>query len=506
MAMTSKRCTFGVEIECLVPWLYNDQLDPHRHVKGLPPVLRFRRGSIDEDGEDEVYFAIESLLHRYGIHVRASHIGAANKGIYSNWIIEDDSTVYEPFLSGYHWIPVELVSPVEFDIPVAYDAVTYVFSLITKRMRVLINPSCGLHVHVGLGPEIMPLGSFKRVAAICWAAESLLQTLHHPWRRVAYWCRPQRVMSRLSRRSDVQPGHIVWNGVSRSAADCVRYLATDVRHGELPISWREQHRSQDVISAFETTRQSGHYEPFRAPRPSDEPYSPTNPGNEVSSQGKAAQDAADANDTDNKPKITNAPVSGTSDGHFRSARKRNIPRIAFPHYTKEKLQQFRYNLTEYGAASPDNEYEQQGNDPGVWEGVRQIFGCQSSCEVAHLMHTGHRGSNVNFTHYSCAELLISGQKRTVEFRGAEGSTDPQWVATWARICVGLVKFAINAPESAFLDLLSHCAIAETEDGVYDCIDLLDELTLFAEAEIAEKRLKQHKEEWELEYVKEDKSG
>ncbi|KAH9984550.1 hypothetical protein F4779DRAFT_639702 [Xylariaceae sp. FL0662B] len=443
----SSRCSFGVEIELLVPWLYIDETDPHQDVPGLAPVLRYRRKDIigEWDDNDVVFGTIESLLKKYGIF---THITAASSdtfpqdmtSAYANWMVTNDPSVHARGMTAYHWVDLEFVSPVEWDVPAAYDAIAYAMSVLTKTYRIFINPSCGLHVHVGLGREIMPLGILKRVSATLWAAEPLLQVLLHPWRRVNHYSRTLRDFSDMSVILSAEAenvNEILAHYVNDHPNDeCVSYIGADVRHGELPISWREINMDYDVMSAFGTTRQAGHYEPFRI--------------EDFINQPGSSKDAADNLDNEAKLRAMEKMKGAPSDippEHFKSPRKRSNPRIAMPRYTPDQLQEF-------------------------------------------VKHLGRHD-------------LFHAESKIKEFRGAEGSHDPQWVTTWAKICVGLVRFAINAPIDALLNVLSHCDTAEKEDGKYDCIDLLDELGLFAEAVVAEERIKKNKEEWGLSYVESD---
>lgn len=53
------RLTFGVEVECLVPWVFVGQQDSHADAKGLPPVIRVSKedlqNRVDEmDDPDDV--------------------------------------------------------------------------------------------------------------------------------------------------------------------------------------------------------------------------------------------------------------------------------------------------------------------------------------------------------------------------------------------------------------------------------------------------------------------
>ena len=56
--------------------------------------------------------------------------------------------------------------------------------------------------------------------------------------------------------------------------------------------------------------------------------------------------------------------------------------------------------------------------------------------------------------YSCMNVISAGGLRTVEFRLGEGVMD-SWAETMARICVGLVRFAIYSSPNDFVDMLMN---------------------------------------------------
>jgi hypothetical protein len=51
-----------------------------------------------------------------------------------------------------------------------------------------------------------------------------------------------------------------------------------------------------------------------------------------------------------------------------------------------------------------------------------------------------------------------------------------------------------------MDVLTNCEQAMKGNAIYDVIDLLDDMGLFAEAEITEKRLTANMRQWNLEFA------
>ncbi|KAI0429305.1 hypothetical protein F5Y09DRAFT_310723 [Xylaria sp. FL1042] len=86
-------------------------------------------------------------------------------------------------------------------------------------------------------------------------------------------------------------------------------------------------------------------------------------------------------------------------------------------------------------------------------------------------------------------------KRTVEFREAAGTTDAEWIVTWSRICVGLMRFCRDASVDDFiyvLHKLSHQEerVSAGKEITWDVCDLLEYIGLFAEAAIVRRREKE----------------
>ncbi|KAL7629670.1 hypothetical protein AAE478_001193 [Parahypoxylon ruwenzoriense] len=503
------RLTFGVEMEFLVPWLYVDAEDPHGDVKGLSPVLRLIRTRTFQpyEADDIVRDIIKGELGKHGLDGDVSAYRysseAAKEALisYAGWGVVGDSSVAQPFddsdyewANKYAWVGVEIQSPAEPDTPTAFKAIDYVRSILTRTYRMRVNHSCGLHVHVGPGAERFPLGAMRRIASLAWAAEHLLANLNHPWRQANINCRLVRDRSNMSRGMPTGPYHSSAIGRAGVFGDgifwsCNLYVGQDVRHGEEPISWREENFEDGDTSGFEQTRQEGHWEPFQVD--AEAPDTDTDRADTESSL-----------DDEVKARVRRIGKGlDTSNEPTEPGRTRTIPRIKNPHYTVEQLEKFALNLEPYGGDGLEfGEGSCRVPDPGVFAGVRQLYECSSSCDIAAHMEPGSRGF-INFDNYSCMELTIPTGSRTVEFRGAEGTLGP-WVSTWAKICVGFVKFAVHAPAEEFLRVLVNCDISTREDGKYDCIDLLDDLGLPAEAAAAEKRIEEYGDDWGLEYVEE----
>ncbi|KAI0404894.1 hypothetical protein F4802DRAFT_615303 [Xylaria palmicola] len=140
-------------------------------------------------------------------------------------------------------------------------------------------------------------------------------------------------------------------------------------------------------------------------------------------------------------------------------------------------------------------------------GLAALLGADSGAAVGAMLlpEPGEERLNYNFAGYALVRLLWAGTLRTLEFREAAGSLDAAWVAAWARICVGVVRFCRDASPRRFGALLDKIVAEEErqqrqrdgddkdgddkDDGkdVYDVCDLLEDMCLFAEAETVRRR-------------------
>ncbi|RYP58817.1 hypothetical protein DL769_008792 [Monosporascus sp. CRB-8-3] len=537
--------TFGVEIELLMPWLFAGQKDPHEHVEGLPPAFRVERARVKGNvyGTDNpVYAAAEIIFNDLrdtleGLGLSSSLTESRLQGDgysalvlegYEDWEIEDDGSLYQQESFGYEekfpsygpiqqWVSLEIQSPAEYATPEAFEAIKYALRVLTQKYRMRVNDTCSVHVHVGQGTERLPLDMIRRIAGLSWAADLLLFTLHNPLRRANVYCQPIREYSNMAKGVKVEPAHAGGAGPYPKTWDCLGYLGTDVRHGEEPITWREENRKKETIEAFEKTRRPFHFEPFiQSDDSSNSSQSGTvsqsgssrrgNKSNSINSlQGGAVKHRGPPSDPDEVAYLGAGPVAsppqGDSSYRHESTRTRACPKMALPRYTATELQELvgrlhrRTGVHIYLAIPARAE-----GDIGVFEGVRQIFDAPSSCCISRLLSDGEARGSINFNNYSCRAInSIIQQKRTIEFRMGEGCLD-DWVGTWAAICVGFVRFAMYAPLDEYLNVLTRCDLAAKQDGSYDVLDLLDDLCLFEEAEIAEKRVVQHSKDWDVKFV------
>ncbi|TGJ86737.1 hypothetical protein E0Z10_g2057 [Xylaria hypoxylon] len=184
------------------------------------------------------------------------------------------------------------------------------------------------------------------------------------------------------------------------------------------------------------------------------------------------------------------------------ARQRNIPRLRLPQFNSRELLSMRRRLVRFEKAIPEyvmDRVQKRGPGPGVFEATQRIYSQPASCYISSLL-SGETRPAISLEGYDCTSLDPENHRRTIEVRFGEGSLDGEWVSIWAKIIVGLFEFALYSSPSKFIDVLENCDRATKEDGIYDVIDFLDDIGLFAEAEIAERRLTANKDRWNLTFV------
>ncbi|KAI1456618.1 hypothetical protein F4805DRAFT_458618 [Annulohypoxylon moriforme] len=488
------RTTFGVELEFLVPWLLEEEDDPLGEVDGLAPLFRVKITDFATGPGRVVRQTLAKLFQDHGLNtisVRTYQYKTdyAKRALhdFSKWTFKGDGSLREhdrstAWFKKYQWVDVEIGSPVEPTTPIAYEILNYARQLLTSTYRCRVNDSCGLHVHVGKGFEPFDLVNMRRISALVWSSEHLFVNLNHPSRQSNFQTPTLRTRTVMAVEK-YRDRHAEKRSEYELEA-CLDYLAREVRHGERLISFRAENSNEEIWKAFVKTREDGHYEPFQWKSPGG--------------QSSEAFVPIDSNEKSIDEEIMDRAEKMAAELDFRypteidqPCRIRTMPRME---NVKQEVKWDRRFL---------ESDEEVGEDPGVFEGVRQLFDCPSSCDIASLMYPRARGY-VNFNLYdgdNIDRLDRHGTKRTIEFRGAEGTLD-SWVVTWAKICVGIVRFALYSPSDEFLRVLMKCDSSNKEVEKFDCIDFLDEIGLPAEAALAEKHLKENEVEFGIQYVDE----
>ncbi|KAI0470371.1 putative amidoligase enzyme-domain-containing protein [Xylaria cf. heliscus] len=494
--LLNERPTFGVEVEFLIAILRQGEKDPHANVKGIPPVLRVPPTEPLVEPNEYAHRRVREVLDKCFGSLPTQFIQVSSRppvlDMFRNWDVDMDESII-PTEGGlydkYTWAQVEIASPVQYASPKGFEAISLAISLITSKFRCHVNGSCGIHVHVGLGADRIPLEHMRRMGSLSYAVEPLLYTLQHPAREVNFNCRPIRYYSRLVKEgpeTDNQVGHS--NPAPSDGEFYCTQLGRERRHGEERLSVREKNDST-TNDAFLETRKVGHYEPFTTP-------------NDSRHTTLLPSDISETLDL----RISTVPQpSPLTTSPAEPARQRQIPRLVLKKYSRPDLDILNDVNRPWGTDLSDARLDERiDGEPGpsVHEVTERIYSQPSTCNIGHLLTTvtGSR-LGMSFHHYLCTRFNPPERSpRTIEVRMGEGSLDGEWISTWAKIITGLFKFALYASPSDFIDVLEKCESATKIEGAYDVVDLLDDIGLFAEAVIVEKRLMAHKDEWGLKFV------
>ncbi|KAK7936171.1 hypothetical protein PG985_001666 [Apiospora marii] len=108
------------------------------------------------------------------------------------WLGRPDVAPLEKQLS---WTGLELVSPAMRDEPASYQELEQVVDLLKARCRILVNITCGLHVHAAFGLDPIPFAGLKRCAALLFAMDPVVAEIHPRHRRDNTFARPIRTQS-----------------------------------------------------------------------------------------------------------------------------------------------------------------------------------------------------------------------------------------------------------------------------------------------------------------------
>ncbi|KAK8126821.1 uncharacterized protein PG998_002580 [Apiospora kogelbergensis] len=553
-----KPLSYGVEIEGLVHYIIEDEKDPLGHIEGLPEPIRVPDSSdpdiddgfiIDYVGDHCREMMLKTLKdHNFPVEgmkitcgkPRSTEDYVAHERIKdaSNWVIKTDSSVHGPDNTECKFIDFELNTSVESDSPESLKVLQFALNCLLQRYRLLVNDSCGLHVHVGNEAAMFSLNNLKRISALCWSAENLVHTIHPTWRQLNNFCIPLRTASKLGR--GVKNPFLAHNDSHNPQTS--RYTGGDVRFGERDTLWRETHSHDDTVRSYLKSRElkndfapwlddeapfdiqenSAKYKAFadrfegpKQDKPPIPSYAFTIPdelsgSSPVSSAPSSRPDSpetsrnGDQESLEPQVMLTQQQLASRvaplpKDRNFKPLATRRFttrPRCMGSEVTDEDTEKWRQMLT-HGENYVDMTMRKPAH---LLDGVVRLLEAETSCEIAALLVTDRLYSKTNyyFGMYDCAvgNLL---ERHTVEFRQAESSLDPAWVTTWVKICIGMIKFAINAPADVFMQVVTNCDLAERDRGSYDVVDLLGDMGLFAEANAVAERMWQNREEWCLVY-------
>jgi hypothetical protein len=108
---------------------------------------------------------------------------------YQTWTVMRDASLkaWDDW-AGYKELDgIEVVSPVLGDTPTGWEKVVDVLSILRNNFRLLVTNSCGFHIHVAKGTEMLPFHLLRKVCVLVACAENMIFSLCHPERRKSPW-------------------------------------------------------------------------------------------------------------------------------------------------------------------------------------------------------------------------------------------------------------------------------------------------------------------------------
>ncbi|RYP73976.1 hypothetical protein DL771_003287 [Monosporascus sp. 5C6A] len=131
---------------------------------------------------------------------------------------------------------------------------------------------------------------------------------------------------------------------------------------------------------------------------------------------------------------------------------------------------------------------------GILTAVREILHCTTAPGLSKRMETLRARPAYDFGAYANSRYMRETPrrrqqpKRTIEFRQAAGTMDPDEVIAHAKIVVRLCEWASTADLAEFWKLILDCEAGESTPSWFDVFDLLDRLDLNAEAKVLQRSM------------------
>ncbi|KAF6224520.1 hypothetical protein HO133_011097 [Letharia lupina] len=171
--------TFGIEFECIVSF------DPTTY----KPALHAAEGILWEKKVSSLLHEESKLCILFREHL--VHLLRANgfptydvtsAGGNQKWTVSHDTSIDikdgPRSQDGFLECDIEITSPAMRFCPKALRRVQHVIRTLTKHLDVSVNPSCGLHVHVGNQKAGFPLQTLKHFCILTALFEYQLNSLH----------------------------------------------------------------------------------------------------------------------------------------------------------------------------------------------------------------------------------------------------------------------------------------------------------------------------------------
>lgn len=204
--MDKDRSSFGVELEFIiayVPELEAEATDGKAIV--IPPHIP------DYEADMYVFQHVKDTISTLISPIANTRVFTKDgptrpERIYQSWHAKADYSIdhlpggrkIPGRYDGVQWIGIEVTSPALWNIPESFDEVRRVTKALKATYQVVVSEACGLHFHVGKGPDRLSLDHLRRAAALFFAVDPILAQLHPAHRLTNAMCMSIRLFSRVS--------------------------------------------------------------------------------------------------------------------------------------------------------------------------------------------------------------------------------------------------------------------------------------------------------------------
>ncbi|RBQ67008.1 hypothetical protein FVER14953_01307 [Fusarium verticillioides] len=510
------RVSFGFELEFLVA-VNPREVEADDSIPGLAPAT----------GHHDGVTAVLELLrdHEFcAMTVQENSVAHTSERKEYPWIVTTDGSVSEPGTEWknevYTWDAVEIASPPMYACDEAYQLVSVVVRLLTDNLRVRVNTTCGFHVHVRNGPHQMDMHGSRNYAALKWASDPVLSTLHFPARSFARYSKSIRRFTgvELSRNMTADMARREVNGLNFIP----RYISRARKLGEDPIASnvamighiREAHENEDdgILPEPECESDGSDYEredgrPFDRPRKAKGVRREAPDMYHVSnfiSEGKAKRLDDESNSTrGDLPPQLDFPASQSITSRRSS---QGMPLLD----EQRKKRKAVSRQAEIQSAVYETDYDEGDGDDDLlkaskvaWRGVTELLACDVGVhQVAHLMCnniTEEKYYSYKWKGqltYEIAPLVGKETHGTVESRLVTGSLDAEWIVTWIKIQCRMLEWARDADPSQLMRVIGKLSQDDvSRECTYDVLDFLRDLGMYTELKHCQERLLRAEEAW-----------
>ncbi|KAI9810631.1 MAG: hypothetical protein M1832_001230 [Thelocarpon impressellum] len=201
--------TFGVELEFIVRVM---------RVAGAEQLAEVKRvyARIDPDmdlkAKHATYHAVSETLRTIGFQVYLLQEATRAKA-YEEWTVGSDHSILawdeKNDTTRYSFVTVEVKSPVLLFNDSNITEVRRAMHELNKRHKILLNETCGFHVHIGNLTRGFPLATLRTFAEVVTVFERQLHTLHPSHRHEDDWSAPPSSCLSLSSLPRLEQARII---------------------------------------------------------------------------------------------------------------------------------------------------------------------------------------------------------------------------------------------------------------------------------------------------------